>query len=89
MKKGGYVIIDFADNNLTTESATSIAGIYNAIEGSYRKAILISGITIDGTEKRDCFVCPEITSNNFTFTAYGYTFTITNENTVSIVAVTA
>lgn len=83
MKNGGYAIIDFGDNDIVTGTGATIEGIYEAIEGSYRKAILISGITVDGIEKRDCFVCPEITDSNYTFTAYGKTFTITAENKVT------
>lgn len=84
MVKGGYIIIDFNDVNITSAEGATIEGVYTAIENSYRKAILISGVTIDGVEKRDCFVCPEITDSNYTFTAYGKTFTITSENKVAI-----
>lgn len=84
MKKGGYAIVDFADTNIVSDTGATIAGVYTAIEGSYRKAILISGVTIDGVEKRDCFVCPEISEGNFTFSAYGKTFTITAEDKVTI-----
>lgn len=84
MKKGGYKIIDFADVDIKTDGGATVSGVYSAIEDSYRKAILISGITLDGVEKRDCFVCPEITDSNYTFTAYGKTFTITNTDAVTI-----
>lgn len=84
MKKGGYVIIDLGDTNITSELGATINGTYSAIEGSYRKAVLISGVTIDGVEKRDCFVCPEIDNSNYTFTAYGKTFTITSADAITI-----
>lgn len=86
MIKGGYHILNLADNNITTEAAATISGIYNSIEGSYRKVVLLSGVTIDGVEKRDCFVCPELSGDNYTFTAHGYTFTVTNADEVSIAA---
>lgn len=86
MIKGGYHILNLADNNLTTEAGATIAGAYSSIEGSYRKPVLLSGATIAGVEKRDCFVCPELTEGNYTFTAHGYTFTITSEDVVTIAA---
>lgn len=84
MKKGGYIIVDLGDTNITTESGATISGVYSAIEGSYRKAVLLSGVTIDGVEKRDCFICPEISNSNYTFTAYGKTFTITSADAITI-----
>lgn len=84
MKRGGYHIVDFKDQNITTESGATIVGIYEEFEGSYRKAILISGVTIDGVEQRDTFVNPTNSENTYTFTAYGKTFTVTSENKVTI-----
>lgn len=84
MKRGGYHIVDFKDTNITTENGATIVGIYEEIEGSYRKAILISGITIDGVEQRDTWADPSHGENNYTFTAYGKTFTITSEEKVTI-----
>lgn len=84
MKRGGYHILDFKDVNITTESGATIVGIYESIEGSYRKAILVSGITIDGVEYRDTFVDAVAGANNFSFTAHGKTFTIDNADKVTI-----
>lgn len=84
MLKGGYHIVDFKDVNITSENGATIAGIYEEIEGSYRKAILVSGVTIDGVEKRDTFVDPSNSDNAYTFSAYGKTFTIKNDETVTI-----
>lgn len=84
MLKGGYKIVDFKDTNISSESGTTIVGIYNEIEGSHRKAILISGVTIDNVEYRDCFVDCESSENSFTFSAHGKTFTVTNEDKVTI-----
>lgn len=85
MKRGGYHIVDFKDVNITSESGATIAGIYEEIEGSYRKVILVSGVTIDNVEYRDTFVDVTSGENNYTFTAYGKTFTVTNEEKVTIV----
>lgn len=84
MLRGGYHIVDFKDVNITTAEGATISGIYEEIEGSYRKAILVSGVTIDGVEQRDTFVDATHTENNYSFTAYGKTFTITNEEKVTI-----
>lgn len=84
MKRGGYKIIDFKDVNILTDGGAIVTGIYEKIEKRHRKAILISGITIDGVEKPDCFVDCEVSGSNYTFTAYGKTFTITNADKVTI-----
>lgn len=81
--KGGYQVVDFGDVNLTADG-TTIVGIYESIEGTYRKALLVEGVTIDGVEKRACFVDCESGENSFTFTAYGKTFTITNDDKVTV-----
>lgn len=73
---GGYKILDLKDINITADGAT-IPNIYEEIEGSGRKAILVSGTTLDGVQQRDSFVDVTIDGSNFTFTAYGKTFTIT------------
>lgn len=52
-KNGGYVIIDFKDINITSEAGVTVVGIFNDIESSGRKAILVSGVTLDGVEQRD------------------------------------
>lgn len=80
---GGYKIIDFKDINITTGGSVTVVGVYESIESSHRKALLISGLTIDGVEKNDCFVDCTPANNSFTFTAYGKTFTVTNEDAVS------
>lgn len=81
--KGGYQVVDFGDVNLTSDGVT-IVGIYESIEGTYRKALLVEGVTIDNVEKRACFVDCEAGEGNFTFTAYGKTFTITNDDKVTV-----
>ena len=85
MKKGGYLIIDFGDVNITSTGVT-VPGIHQMIESSYRhrKAILISGVTLNGVEQRDCFVDCTNASGNYTFSAYGKTFTISAEDKVTI-----
>lgn len=81
---GGYKIVDFQDVDITTADGATLAGIYEEFEGSSRKAILISGVTIDGVAQRDVFVDAVINAGSYTFTAYGKTFTITSEEKITI-----
>ena len=83
MKKGGYQIVDFGDVNITAVGAT-IHGIHSLIESSYRKALLISGVTLDNVEQRDYFVDCTTSGGNYVFSAYGKTFTISPEDKVTI-----
>lgn len=81
--KGGYQVVDFGDVNITADGAT-ITGIYESIESTYRKALLVEGVTLEGVEKRACFVECEAGEGNFTFSAYGKTFTITNDDKITV-----
>ena len=56
MLRGGYTMIDLHDINLVTDSATPIKGTHDAVEGNYRKPIILTGLTIDGVECSDRFV---------------------------------
>ena len=85
--KGGYKIIDFKDINLVTGTASTIAGVYDAIESNYRKAILISGISIDGVKMADSFVeLLLVDGTEYTGTLYGKTLTITDTDAVTVKA---
>lgn len=84
MLKGGYKIVDFKDVNITTGTGVTIAGIYDEIERSYRKAIMISGVTIDKVEKPDCFIDCEVADGSYKFNAYGKSWVITNADLVTV-----
>lgn len=85
MIKGGYKIIDFKDTPLTTGgSAMMITDIHQAIEGSYRKPLLLAGLTIDGVEKNDTFAFPEVNEGAFVFNVYGKTITVQDTDAVTI-----
>lgn len=85
MKNGGYKIIDLKDVSLNG-TAKKVEGIHDEIENSYRKPILLSGITIDGVEKNDAFVAPTVSSGSYLFKVYGGTITVTSEDMVSFAA---
>lgn len=84
--KGGYKIIDFKDINLVTGTASTITGVYDAIKSNSRKAILISGIVIDGVKMADSFVELSLVSANYTGKLYGKTLTITKADAVTVKA---
>lgn len=86
MIKGGYKIIDLQDVSISTEAVT-IDGIYEAIENSYSKPLLLSGIVLDNVEKNDTYVTVTVSDTNYVITVYGYTITITNTDSVTATAV--
>lgn len=54
--KGGYKLIDFKETDITVGGeAVTIAGVYSAIESSYRKQIVLTGLSIGGVEHKDVF----------------------------------
>lgn len=54
--KGGYKLIDLKDSKLTVGEGVTVKGIYNSIENSYNKPLILTGINIDGVEKNDVFI---------------------------------
>ena len=85
MTIGGYQIIDLKNTKLTVGTGTKIDGVYDKIK-STRKAILISGLNVGGTEYHDTFVELTVSGTNYTGTIYGKTITISNEDLVTISA---
>lgn len=85
MSNGGYQIIDLKNIKLKVGTGTTIDGVYNKIK-STRKAILISGLNVGGTEYHDTFVELTVSGTNFTGTIYGKTITISNADLVTISA---
>lgn len=66
MLKGGYHILDLHSTPFTTANSTNIniPGIYESIEGSYGKPILLSGYMFDAVEYGDIYVMPQLGSDN-------------------------
>lgn len=85
MTNGGYQIIDLKNTKLTLGTGTKIDGVYDKIK-STRKAILISGLNVGGTEYHDTFVELTVSGTNYTGTIYGKTITISNADLVTISA---
>lgn len=83
MRIGGYQLVDLKNENFAVGTKKTIAGVYDLIEGT-RKPILISGIQIASTEYHDAFVTPVVSSSNFVFVVYGYTFTIDADDGITV-----
>lgn len=84
MRKGGYKIIDLHDTQFTVDTAMMIDGIHDAIEGSYRKPLLISGLTVAGVEYADAFVEAMVNESAYDIDVYGFTITIENTDAVTV-----
>lgn len=63
--KGGYKIIDLKNTNFTVDEASTVKGVYEALESSYRKPILLSNIVIGGVERSDRFIIFSTSEGNF------------------------
>lgn len=59
MKNGGYSIVDLGGVNLEYNKPQKIEGIHEKIARG-TKALLLSGIVINGKRLRDRFVSPDI-----------------------------
>lgn len=64
MIKGGYQIIDLENRDLRNNTGTQYEGVYEKIEGT-RKAVLISGLNVQGVEYHDMFVFPVVQGTAF------------------------
>lgn len=81
--KGGYKIIDLKNTALADGVAATIPGIYEQIEGNYRKPLLLEGIQLDGVEYPAAYIEPVVSSDDYVFNLYGYTFEITDDDAVT------
>lgn len=54
--KGGYKLIDLKDSKLTVGEGVTVKGIYNSIENSYNKPLILTGINVGGVERNDVFI---------------------------------
>lgn len=87
MRTGGYQIIDLKNVQLTGGVGHIFPGIFDSIESTH-KAILISGMNVDGTEFHDTFVEVAVDGSNFTFTCNGYDCKVEDTDVLTATAVT-
>lgn len=87
--KGGYKLIDLKDSKFTVGGdGITIKGIYNSIENSYNKPLILTGINIGGIEKNDVFVDFAVDSGSYVANISGTEkITITNADLVTITAI--
>lgn len=92
MFKGGYKIIDLKDTPLIVDGdAMMIEGIYDSIEASYRKPIMLAGLNINGSEQPAIVVPYYVLESAFVFTSKigDVEFLITVQSTDAVTVTTA
>ena len=89
MKKGGYQILDLKNHNFTSGSSYSYPGCYDLISGT-KKAILVSGLNIAGTEFNDFYGLFIVSSGNLVYkdtiqvTGKTLTITVKSDDTITV-----
>lgn len=88
MFKGGYHIVDFKNSKFSTETSTNIInGIYESIEGSYGKPLVLTGLNFNAHEYKDAFISVRIEESKYIIDSlYGLKITIDNTDAVDVVA---
>lgn len=84
MRNYGYKAVSLKNVNLTSAEAQTVNGIFESLETTYSKPILLTDIIIDGVEKNATFIELIPSSGNLTFTIYGRNITVTEDDSVSI-----
>ena len=87
--KGGYKLIDLKDNKFTVGgNGVTVKGIYNSIESSYNKPLILTGINIGGIERNDIFINFSVNSGNYVANiSPTEKITITNADLVKIATI--
>ena len=87
--KGGYKLIDLKDSKLTVGGeGVNVKGIYNSIENSYNKPLILTGINIGGIERNDIFINFSYDSGNYVANISATEkITITNADLVTVATI--
>lgn len=87
--KGGYKLIDLKDSKLTVGGeGVTVKDIYNSIENSYNKPLILTGINIGGIEINDVFIDFSDDSGNYVANISATEkITITNADLVTITTI--
>ena len=87
--KGGYKLIDLKDIKLTVGGeGVTVKGIYNSIENSYNKPLILTGINIGGIERNDVFIDFTVNSGSYvTNISSTEKITITNADLVTVATI--
>lgn len=81
INRGGYQIVDLANNEFVTGTAIQIPGIY-ALVDSNSKAVLLSGINLDGKTYNDLYVSMYKVDFKYTAKVYGKYIVIDEDDNV-------
>lgn len=83
---GGYKIIDLQNKNLDnlTQQEITIDGIYNEIEGNYRKPILFENVVIRNVENTSFFSPITLSEGKYKFFQGAHEFEISDDDTVKM-----
>lgn len=87
--KGGYKLIDLKGNKFTVGGdGVTVKGVYNSIENSYNKPLILTGINIGGVERNDVFIDFSDDSGSYVANISATEkITITNADLVTITAI--
>lgn len=84
--KGGYQLVDFGGVSLTADPV-AVPGVYETIEGNYKKPLVFTGLVLDGSEKGDMWANIATSGGNYVATLSGVgVITVTNGDMVSFTA---
>lgn len=64
--KGGYKIIDLKNTPLTSGQEASIEGLFENVKNTYKKALMVSGLTVSDISYPDFFAVFIADSENMT-----------------------
>lgn len=83
--KGGYKLIDLKENNFTVGVPLTIKGIYDSIERSYNKSLILTGIVVSSVERNDVSVnFVDVSGNYESDISSTEKITVTNTDAVTI-----
>lgn len=80
--RGGYQVVDLKNTDFTPETPTKISNIYNLVN-SNSKAVMLSGIVINGETYNDLFISLYKVDYKYTAKVYDYYIVIDEENNVT------
>lgn len=83
---GGYQLVDFKNISISSTSAegVTVKGVYETIEGSYRKLLVGSNIVIDDVELNNVVITPINGENQYEVELYGKNYTITSDDLITV-----
>lgn len=81
--RGGYHIVDFKGGDI---NGGTVEGLYESLEGSYNKAILVSGLTTSGNGVREQFATVTLDGAKYKLTIAEGTITVISDDSYTYTA---